>query len=107
MSVLDGTMIQLQFGWCGSPGVCVFVADASQILLGCFLTDAHLPGHGFQWETGSAELQSTPCLMTESWPVGGVIGSEDVGEAGRIPVPACGNLLDRRPYLVGGLVFSA
>ena len=106
MSVLDGSMIQLQFRWRGSSGKCVFLTHTAQILFDRFFADGHLPGHGFHWQTGRVELQRTPFLMTESWPVGGVIGSEDVGEARRNPVPACGNLPNRETYLVGVLVFQ-
>ena len=73
MSVLDGSMIQLQFRWRDSSGNCVFLAHAPQILLDCFLADGHLPCHGFHWQAGRVELQRTPFLITESRPVFGVI----------------------------------
>ncbi len=106
MSVLDGSMIQLQFRWRGSSGKCVFLTYTAQILFDRFFADGHLPCHGFQWQTGRVELQCTPFLMTESWAVGGVIGREDVGEARRNPVSACGNFSNRETYLVGVLAFQ-
>ena len=101
MSVLDGSIVQLQFRRRGTSGVRVFFAYAPQVLLDGLFADGHLPGHGFHRQTRRVELQRTPFLVAESRPVGGVIGSEDVG-----PVPARGNLPDRRTYLAGLLVLQ-
>src|SRR6185437_13966445 len=106
MSVLDCSMIQLQFSWRGPSGNYVFLAHPAQILFDGFLADCHLLRHGFHWQTGCVQLQRTPFLMTERWPADGVIGGEDVGETGGNPVPACGDLLDRRTYLVSLLAFQ-
>ena len=89
MSVLDGSIVQLQFRRYGAPGMRIFLVYAPEVLLDGLLADGHLPGHGFHRRAGRVELERTPFLVAESRPVGGVIGSEDAG-----PVPARGNLPD-------------
>ena len=93
MSVLDGSIVQLQFRRYGAPGMLIFLVYAPEVLLDGLLADGHLPGHGFHRRAGRVALQRTPFLVAESRPVGGVIGSEDVGEDVG-PVPARGNFPD-------------
>src|SRR5262249_25654205 len=50
------------------------------------------------------QLERAPLLFAQSRPVRGVVGGEDVGEAGRYPVPARRDLRDRGPDLGGRLV---
>ena len=106
MSVLDGSMIQLQFGWRVPSGHRIFFAYASQILLNGFFTDGHQFGDRFHRHTGCIELQRAPFLLTERWPIDIVIGGQDVSEARGNPVPACGNLPDRQAYLAGLLILE-
>jgi hypothetical protein len=96
MPVLDGSMIQVQFRRRSAPGARIFLADPPQVLLDGLVTDGHLARDGFHRHSGRVELESALFLMTESWPVGGVIGGEDVGKARGNPVCARRDLFDRR-----------
>jgi hypothetical protein len=57
MSVLDCSMIQLQFSWRGPSGNHIFLTHPAQVLFDGFLTDCHLLRDGFHWQTGCVELQ--------------------------------------------------
>src|ERR1700722_9670911 len=96
--VLDCSMVKLHFGCRGPSGIRVFLAYPPEVLLRGFLADGHLPCHRFQRQAGGVELQRSSFLLAEGGQVGGVIGGEDVGEAGGDPVPAGGDLSDRRAH---------
>src|SRR5690349_8519987 len=53
MSVLDCSMIQLQFSWRGPSGNYIFLTHSSQILFDSFLADCHLLRPGDLREIGS------------------------------------------------------
>src|SRR2546429_9998365 len=76
--VLDGSMIQVQFRRRSAACARVFLADPPQVLLHGLVADGHLARDGLHRHSGRVELESALFLMTESWPVGGVIGGEDV-----------------------------
>ena len=101
MPVLDGSMIQVQFRRRSAACARVFLADPPQVLLDGLVTDGHLARDGFHRHPGRVELESALFLMAESRPVGGLIGGEDVGQAGEIQsLPAATSLIAARIWPV-------
>src|SRR5215475_13495141 len=86
MSVLDGSMVQVQFGKCRTVGVCVLKSHPLYILFGGFFAYVQAPGDGLHWHAGGVELQGAPFLPAERGPVRRIVGREDVGEPPRHPV---------------------
>src|ERR1700733_13216690 len=86
--VLDCSMVKLHFRRRSPAGICVFLAHSHQILLSGVLADGQLSRHRLQRQAGCVELKSSCFLLAEGRPGGGVIGGEDVGEAGGETVPA-------------------
>jgi len=106
MPVLDGSIVQLQLCWRRTPSSGVLLADAAHILLDRLLADGHPPGRGLQWNAGGIKLQRTSFLRAESGPVRGIVGGQDLREAGRDPVRSLGDRLNGRAYLGGLLVLQ-
>jgi hypothetical protein len=99
MPVLDGSIVQLQFGRRGPPSSGVLLPHRAHILLCCFFTNAHPPGHGLHRHTGGVKPQRTRFLGTKIWPVRDIVSSEDAGQPRRDPILSSGHRPNGRPDL--------
>src|SRR5215472_18052932 len=83
MPVLDGTMVQVQFGGRCPVRLCVLLPDPSHVLLSRLLADAQAPGHRLDGHARRIQPQRTGLLSAQRRPVRRVVRGEDAGQAGR------------------------
>ena len=106
MPVLDGSMVQVEFGGRRPARVCVFLPDSSHVLLGRLFADAQAPGHRLDGHARRIQPQRARFLDTQRWPVRRVVGGEDAGQARRNPVRSGRHRPDGRPQLGSLLVLE-